>query len=39
MNQYHADRIIDLAIELYGNDFTDQELEIIATKYMENFLC
>lgn len=36
MSQYHADRIIDIAIELYGNDFTDQELEIIATKYMEN---
>lgn len=36
MSEYHADRIIDLAIELYGNNFTDKQLEILATKYMEN---
>lgn len=36
MSEYHADRIIDLAIELYGNYFTDKQIEILATKYMEN---
>ena len=36
MSEYHADNIIDLAIELYGDDHTDSELAEAETAYFNN---
>ena len=33
MNDFLADYLIDLALELYGEDFTDEQLDALAEDY------
>ena len=36
MSQYHADNIIDLALELFGDDYTDAQLAEAEAVYFNN---
>lgn len=33
MNDFLADYLIDLALELYGEDFTEEQLDALAEEY------
>ena len=36
MSEYHADNIIDLALELFGDDYTDAQLAEAEAVYFNN---
>ena len=37
MNDFLADYLINLAIELYGEDFTDEQLDALAEDYFRRW--
>lgn len=36
MNDFLADYLIDLALELYGENFTDEQLDALAEDYLSS---